>query len=166
MRLVAVLPGECFSALALEVAEGVVLEVGLQVGLDGVGLGALWASQVLRSMLAVEVLLDAGDVTERTGTVAVDTGGDRADVELAARRRATRLLELVVNVVGAHVELQILVALEALVAHCANVPTGGQQILCLQRHHLSTGIWTSEHGVSISLLKIEVSSLLRLFLCY
>lgn len=141
MCLVAVLPGECFSALALEVAEGVVLEVGFQVGLDGVGLGASWAFQVLRSVLAVEVLFDAGDVTERTGAVAVDTGGNGADVELTAGRRATRLLELVVDVVGAHVELQILVALEALVAHRANVPTGGQQVLCLQRHHLSARIW-------------------------
>ncbi|KAG6533598.1 hypothetical protein ZIOFF_007473 [Zingiber officinale] len=53
---------------------------------------------------------------------------------------AAGLLELIVDVMSAHVELQILVALEALAAHCANVPTGGQRILRPQRHHLFTRI--------------------------
>ncbi|XP_042429081.1 uncharacterized protein LOC122016011 [Zingiber officinale] len=140
MRLVAVLPGECVAALAPILVERVVLDVGLEVRLDCVGLGAMWAFQVLGSVLTVEVFLDAGDVTECAGAVAVDAGRDGADVGLAAHWGAAGLLELVVDVMSAHVELQILVALEALAAHCANVPTGGQQILRPQRHHLCTRI--------------------------
>ena len=122
------------------VAQDVVLQVGLEIRLHGIGLGALRAYQILGPVLPVEVLLDPGDVAEGAGPVVVDAGGHGADVGLASRRRAAALLELPVDVVGAHVQLQVLIPLESLPAHLADVSARRQQILRLQRHHLCIGI--------------------------
>lgn len=126
MNLVAVLGSKCPATVALMAGKGVGLDVGLEIGFNGVVLGAVGAIQVLGTVLAVKVFLDAGDVAESTGAIVVDTGGDGADVGLAACWHAAGLPEFPVHVVGSHVEQQILITLESLTTHVADKLADGQ----------------------------------------
>lgn len=115
-------PGEDAATVAGMTARATGLEVRFVVGLHRVALGAFLALPLLLSaMLPAVMLLDAHQVAQRMRWVVVQARPLRADVHALGRHKIGPLQQLPWHLVAAPVHLQVLVALESLVADFANV---------------------------------------------
>lgn len=115
----------------------------LPVGLNRVSLGALIALPFLLSMLSAEVFLDSGEIAQRPRGIVVDARFLGTNINSLPDLLGRPLAQLPREVVSAPVELQVLVALEALVADFAHESVGRHESLGREGYHFGFGIWSS-----------------------
>lgn len=134
-------PGEDTATVTRMAAGAAGLEMGLVVGLDGIGLGALGAHPLpVVAVLAPEVLLDADQVPEGVARVMMQAARFGAHEDPFPHLGGLPLQQLPGHLVPPPVHLKVLVALEPLVADLANISIGLQQCPWRQRHHLGVRV--------------------------
>lgn len=94
-------------------------------------------------MLSAEVFLDAGEITQCPRGIIVDARFLWTNVNSLPDLLGRPLAQLPWQIMPAPVELQILVALEALVADFAHESVGRHESLGRQGYHFGFRVWSS-----------------------
>lgn len=125
----AVFSGEECSAVAFILSSPANLTMSFPIRLDRIFLGTFFALPFLLAMFSAEMFLDAGEVSQSSGRVMVNTSLLRTDIHFLLDFFVGSLLQLPRKIVTSPVQLQILVSLKTLVAYFAYEPICSHQRL-------------------------------------
>lgn len=120
MRYEAIPPSKQGSTVTFVLSGAAGLHVSLPIRLHCVLLGAPLALPLFLAVLSAEVLLNPGEIAQRSGRVVVHARRLRADVNPLLNFRRGSLPQLPRQVVASPVELKVLVPLEPFVADLAH----------------------------------------------